>query len=125
MFLIINDDQYRKIDLNMALEKAFPNTSIVAVEHGESGIELIDRFYPKIKLVLSAIYVNGRTGIQIFQEIHNRFPEVEFILTSGLFARRLCKHVGIKYILSRSTPIKKLIEIVKKIIGEKKCPIIA
>ncbi len=123
MFLIINDDQYRKIDLSMALEKAFPNTSVMAVESGELGIELVDKFHPII--VLSAIYVNGRTGIQIFQEINNQFPEVEFILTSGLFARRLCKHVGIKYILSRSTPIKKLIEIVKKIIGEKKCPIIA
>ncbi len=123
MFLIINDDQYRKIDLSMALEKAFPNTSVMAVENGDLGIELVDKFHPMI--VLSAIYVNGRTGIQIFQEINNQFPEVEFILTSGLFARRLCKHVGIKYILSRSTPIKKLIEIVKKIIGEKKCPIIA
>jgi DNA-binding NarL/FixJ family response regulator len=120
MFLVIDSEKDRGHAIANALEKSFPSTSVFVAEYGELGVELAKKFHPEV--VMSAISVHGKTGIQVFQEIHSQFPELEFVLTSGMFARNQAKYVGIKYFFSDMYPIKKLIEIVKKIKGGTACP---
>ncbi|MDQ6419668.1 response regulator [Paenibacillus sp. LHD-117] len=118
--LIVDDEEIERKALRMIIERYFPEIEVVGEsENGRMAIEMTDTVQPD--LITMDIKMPGIDGVEAVQTIHEKYPDIRFIMVSAFdtfeYARKVMRN-GVKEYLVKPCKKEKTIESIRRMIDE-------
>ncbi|ACT00512.1 response regulator [Paenibacillus sp. JDR-2] len=120
--LIVDDEEIERGALRLLIERFIPEVEIVGEsENGRTAIDMAETLQPD--LITMDIKMPGIDGVEAVQAIHEKFPEIKFIMVSAFdtfdYARKVMRS-GVKEFLVKPCKKEKTIESVVRTMAEVK-----
>jgi Response regulator containing CheY-like receiver domain and AraC-type DNA-binding domain len=120
--LIVDDEEIERGALRLLIERFIPDVEIVGEsENGRMAIDMAETLQPD--LITMDIKMPGIDGVEAVQTIHEKFPEIKFIMVSAFdtfdYARKVMRN-GVKEFLVKPCKKEKTIESVIRTMEEVK-----
>lgn len=120
VILVVDDDIEKRNVVMAMLNKALPRILQGQYEiHVADNVEMAEDFFSGYAipfLIISDYRMPGKSGLELFGIIKKRFPDVKFILISGLLPEEVAKNRGIAF-LKKPFDVNQLSRAIEKLIA--------
>ena len=115
--LVVDDEEILRVVARAALEQA--GYVVLEAQDGASALEIFRQEHARIAVVLMDVKMPGRSGVEVFEDLHELDPNVPVIFCSGSRAEEqaaFLARVGPKAFLHKPYSASELTSIVRQVI---------